>query len=202
MQWYKAPVGLLGRGCCGPASGGRRLRTGAWALPALVMAVVCVSPASAEVEVLVVSGGFIRAEEVTFEDGGGVRVAGPAGERRCDPNALVDVRMAPTLGGPAIRPGLVLTSGETWSGALRELSAESTVLRSPLLGELRFDRREVAAVITGEGVSATDLLAAPTAQVVLRNGDRIQGQLQSIQGGVATLTMSRSLRSTRRRKSV
>lgn len=139
-------------------------------------------------EVVTVSGEAIQADAVTFEAGGGVRTRGPAGERRLEPDELVGVRLAHPLGIRKVRRGLVLVSGERFSGAVRELSAESALLRSPLLRELRFARREVAAVISGEGVSATDLLAAPTGEVVLRNGDRIQGQLQSIQGGVATLT--------------
>ncbi|MCK4299226.1 MAG: hypothetical protein KAX80_06830, partial [Planctomycetes bacterium] len=159
-----------------------------WVLLSAFLAVLLCGPrAWGGVEVVTVSGEAIQADAVTFEAGGGVRTRGPAGERRLELAELVGVRLAHPLGIRKVRRGLVLTTGETWSGAVRELSGESALLRSSLLRELRFARREVAAVISGEGVSATDLLAAPTGEVVLRNGDRIQGQLQSIRGGVATL---------------
>ena len=157
-------------------------------LPVFLVALFFGPRAWGGAEVVTVSGEAIQADAVTFEEGGGVRVAGPAGERRFETAELVGVRLAHPLGIRKVRRGLVLTTGETWRGAVRELSAESVLLRSPLLRELRFARREVAAVISGEGVSATDLLAAPTGEVVLRNGDRIQGTLQSVHGGVATLT--------------
>ncbi len=157
-------------------------------LPVFLVTLFFGAQAWGGVEVVTVSGEAIQADAGTFEAGGGGRGAGPVGERRLGPDELLGVRLAHPLGIRKVRRGLVLTTGETWSGAVRELSAESALLRSPLLKELRFARREVAAVISGEGVSATDLLAAPTGEVVLRNGDRIQGQLQSIQGGVATLT--------------
>jgi len=159
-------------------------------LPALLATLLCGAWAWAEGEAVAASGEVIQAEAVTFEEGGGVllRGGGSGGGRRFGSDELVGVRLAPPLGIDRVRRGLVLTSGERFSGGLRELSAGWAALRSPLLGELRFARREVAAIVTGDGVTLTDLLSAPVGEVVLRNGDRIQGELQSIQGGVATFS--------------
>jgi len=188
MQWRRAAVGFLGRGRCGPVSGGWSPGAEVWALSALLMAVACGAPVWAEAEVVAASGGVVRADVVTFEQGGAVQVRGPAGERRLGPDELVSVRLAPPLGIGSVRRGLVLTTGETWSGQVRSLSGESVVLKSPLLGEVTFSRREVAAVVAADSVSLTDLLTAPPGTVVLENGDRVEGQLQTIQGGVATFS--------------
>lgn len=154
----------------------------------LVWAPVAVcSAAGQKVEVCTVPGEVVEGQAVTFEEGGGVllRGAGSAGERRFGPDELVGVRLAPPLALRGLQPGLVLRSGEVCWGRVQSLSSEAAVVVSPLLGTVRFTRSEVAAVVCEEGVSLADLSAAPAGEVALRNGDRVQGTLQSIQGGAA-----------------
>jgi len=156
-------------------------------LLALLAVLVAGASSWAGAKVATVSGEVVEAEQVTFEAGGGVVVEGPAGQRRLEPGQLVAVEFGPPLAPGGSRARVLLTTGETLTGALRELSTNSATVHSRLLGELQLARGEVGGAVFTEGVSLADLLASPAGLVVLRNGDRIQGQVESVRSGVATL---------------
>jgi len=137
--------------------------------------------------VLTVSGEVIEAESVVFPGEGVVRVRTVAGSRELGTSSVVTVSLEPPLGIRNLRSGIILTTGETWTGELRDLSSSSAGLRSPLFGEVSFPRGRAAAVVVAPGTELTEVLATPPGSVVLRNGDRIMGELQTIHAGVVTL---------------
>jgi hypothetical protein len=141
----------------------------------------------AAVKVVTVAGEVVEGQTVTFEAGGGVVLNTATGERRLQPEQLVVVQFAPAVAAGGFRPEVFLTTGEVVNGAVRELSADSATVHSRLLGDLSLARGEVGAMLFVEGAGVGDLLASPVGLVVLRNGDRLQGRVEGIHGGVAAL---------------
>jgi len=156
-------------------------------LVSLVVLMVVGEWSWAAVKVVTATGEVVEGETVTFAAGGGVVLSTSTGERRLGPEQLVVVQFAPAVAAGDFRPQVFLTTGEVVSGTVRELSADSATVHSRLLGDLSLARGEVGAMLFVEGVSPGDLLASPVGLVVLRNGDRLQGRVESIHGGVATL---------------